>query len=55
MKKQTVIWIDTSNAIIVTLIDGNENTIEIISGIDNILHHDNKGNKGSFMGNGHLK
>ena len=54
MKKQTGIWIDTSNAIIVTLIDGKENTTEIISGIDNSVHHNNEGDKDSFMGNGHL-
>ena len=52
--KQTGIWIDTSTAIMVTLIDGKENTTEIISGIDNNVHHDNEGDVGSFMVNGHL-
>ncbi len=32
-KKQTGVWIDTSEAIIVTLFDGGENVTEIKSGI----------------------
>ena len=54
MKTQTGIWIDTSKAIIVALIDGKENSSKINSEIENSVHHNNEGNKGSFMGNGHI-
>jgi hypothetical protein len=54
MKKQTGIWIDTSKAIIISLKNGEENIIEINSEIENKVHHENEGDKGSFMGNGHL-
>lgn len=54
MKKQTGIWIDGSKAIIVTLADGKESTIEIESEIENRVHHDGEGDKGSFMGSRHI-
>jgi superfamily I DNA and/or RNA helicase len=54
MKTQVGIWIDTSKAIIVTLIDGKEYTLEIASEIENSIHHNSEGNKGSFMGNTHV-
>ncbi|WP_366186075.1 hypothetical protein [Flavobacterium ovatum] len=54
MKKQTGIWIDSKKAIIVTLEGENESITEIISDIENPVHHDNEGNKGSFFGNQHV-
>lgn len=54
MKTLTGIWIDTSKAIIVTLIDGKEYTLEITSEIENSVHHNSEGNIGSFMGNTHV-
>lgn len=50
MKKQTGIWIDSSKAIIVTLLNGKENTIEIESEIENRVHHEGEGDKGTFSG-----
>ena len=44
-KKQTGVWIDASEAIIVTLFDGGENVTEIKSGIENIIYQDDKINK----------
>lgn len=54
MKKQTGIWIDGSKAIIVKLSDGKENITEIESDIENRIHHDDEGDKGSFMGDRHI-
>ena len=54
MKKQTGIWIDTSKAIIVTLADGKVHMSEIKSEIENRVHHENEGDKGSFMGSRHI-
>lgn len=54
MKTQTGIWIDTSKAIIVALSNKKEKVFEIISDIDNNVHHLNEGDKGSFKGNSHL-
>lgn len=54
MKKQTGIWIDGSKAIIVTLLNNKESTIEIESKIENRVHHDGEGDKGSFMGSRHI-
>lgn len=54
MKKQTGIWIDGSKAIIVKLFDGKESTIEIDAEIENRVHHDGEGDKGSFMGSHHI-
>lgn len=54
MKKQTGIWIDGSKAIIVKLSGGKENITEIESDIENRIHHENEGDKGSFMGDRHI-
>ena len=54
MKKQTGIWIDSKKAIIVTLEGKNNSITEILSDIENSVHHDNEGNKGSFFGNQHM-
>ncbi|MBK8845893.1 MAG: hypothetical protein IPO27_04670 [Bacteroidetes bacterium] len=50
MEKQTGIWIDSSKAIIVKLLDGKESTIEIQSEIENRVHHLGEGDKGTFTG-----
>jgi len=52
-KKQTGVWIDSSEAIIVTLFDGKENITEIKSGIENKIYHDDEGYKGTFSGDRH--
>lgn len=52
-KKQTGVWIDSSEAVIVTLFDGRENVTEIKSGIENKIYHDNEGYKGTFSGDKH--
>jgi hypothetical protein len=52
-KKQTGVWIDSTEAVIVTLFDGNENITEIKSGIDNKIYRDDEGYKGTFSGNRH--
>jgi len=52
-KKQTGVWIDSSEAIIITLFDGKENITEIKSGIENKVYHDDEGHKGTFSGNRH--
>ena len=52
-KKQTGVWIDSSEAVIVTLFDGKENITEIKSGIENKIYHDDEGHKGTFSGNRH--
>ena len=54
MKKQTGIWIDGTKAIIVTLTDGEQKITEIESEIENRVHHEGEGNKGSFIGNQHI-
>ena len=54
MKKQTGVWIDSSKAIIVKLVNGKESTIEIESEIENRVHHQGDGDKGSFMGSRHI-
>jgi hypothetical protein len=53
MKKQTGIWIDGSKAIIVKLLNGKESTIEIESEIENRVHHEGEGDKGTFNGMRH--
>jgi len=52
-KKQTGVWIDSSQAIIITLFDGKENITEIKSGIENKVYHDDEGHKGTFSGDRH--
>ena len=54
MKRQTGIWIDSSKAIIVAL-DGHkeEKITEIDSDIENSVHHNKEGNKGTFSGGHH--
>jgi hypothetical protein len=54
MKRQTGIWIDTSKAIIITL-DGHkeEKITEIDSDVENSVHHNKEGNKGTFSGGHH--
>jgi hypothetical protein len=52
--KQTGIWIDGSKAIIVDLVKGQETIREIPSGIENNVHHNHEGKKGTFMGSHHL-
>ena len=54
MKKQTGIWIDSTKAIIVTFEDGKESVSEIQSDIENRVHHDKEGDKGSFFGAQHM-
>ena len=54
MKKQTGIWIDTSKAILVTLMGGEDSIIEIESDIENRIYHRREGSKGAFIGNQHL-
>jgi stalled ribosome rescue protein Dom34 len=53
-KKQTGIWIDGSKAIIIELNDGKEVISEIESEIENSVHHNKEGDKGSFMGAHHI-
>jgi hypothetical protein len=53
MKKQTGIWIDTSKAIIVTLVGNTEKIAEIDSEVENSVYHKNEGNKGTFSGSHH--
>lgn len=54
MKKQTGIWIDGSQAIIITLLNGNEQVNIIESQLENRIYHDKEGDKGSFMGAHHI-
>jgi hypothetical protein len=54
MKNQLGVWIDTSKAILVNLSDGKEHVTEIASDVENPVHHDNEGDKGSFMGSRHI-
>ncbi|WP_418264589.1 hypothetical protein [Flavobacterium faecale] len=54
MKKQTGIWIDTKKAIIVTIDGQNESITEILSDIENPVHHNGEGNKGAFFGDQHV-
>jgi hypothetical protein len=54
MKKQIGVWIDTSKAILVTLSGGKENITEIVSEVENRVHHENEGDKGSFTGSRHI-
>lgn len=51
-KKQTGVWIDNSEAIIVTLFDGGENVTEIKSDIENKIYQDDKTNIGTYSNNG---
>lgn len=54
MKKQTGIWIDTKEAIIV-FINGKETSTKTISSqIENRIYHDNEGETGTFQGNQHV-
>lgn len=54
MEKQVGIWIDTTRAQIVTLSGKEERITEVISNIENRIHHDDEGDRGSFMGTGHI-
>ncbi len=54
MKKQVGVWIDTSRAVIVRLNGSSEITREIMSDIENRVHHFSEGDKGSFKGNLHI-
>ena len=50
MKRQTGIWIDSSKAIIVALDGDTEKITEIDSEVENSVHHNDEGNKGTFSG-----
>lgn len=54
MEKQVGIWIDSKKAIIVSL-DGQkeEKITEIDSEVENRVHHNKEGNKGTFSGSHH--
>jgi hypothetical protein len=54
MEKQVGIWIDSKKAIIVSL-DGQkeEKITEIDSEVENRVHHNKEGNKGTFFGSHH--
>lgn len=54
MEKQVGIWIDSKKAIIVTL-DGQkeEKITEIDSEVENSVHHNKEGDKGTFSGDHH--
>ena len=52
-KKQTGVWIDSFEAVIVTLFDGRENITEIKSDVENRIYHDDEGYKGTFSGDRH--
>ncbi len=54
MKKQTGIWIDSAKAFIVTFADGSHDFTEVESGVENRIHHDREGDKGSFFGGQHI-
>lgn len=54
MKTQTGIWIDSKRAQIVKIKNGSENSSEIESNIQNRIHHEGEGQKGSFMGTTHI-
>ena len=54
MKTQTGLWIDSTQAIIVRLINHTEHITEIQSDIENPVHHRGEGDKGSFMGSRHI-
>jgi len=54
MKKQTGVWIDSKQAIIVALDGKNEKIETIESNVENRVHHDQEGDKGSFMGSQHI-
>lgn len=54
MKKQVGIWMDGTKAIIITLNNGAEEMKFIESHIENRVHHDNEGDKGSFFGSRHI-
>jgi hypothetical protein len=54
MKKQTGIWIDSSKAIIISLLGDMACTDEIESRIENRVYHEKESDKGSFMGNRHI-
>ena len=53
MKRQTGIWIDSSKAIIVALDGDTEKITEIDSEVENSVHHNDEGNKGTFSGAHH--
>ena len=53
MKRQTGIWIDSSKAIIVALDGDTEKITEIDSEVENSVHHNDEGNKGTFSGVNH--
>lgn len=54
MKAQTGIWIDTNKAIVVKIKDKMEDIFEIESKVENRIHHEDEGQKGSFMGTQHI-
>ena len=53
MKKQTGIWVDSSKAVIVTLTNGSTDLTVIESEIENRIHHEKEGDKGTFVGGHH--
>ena len=54
MEKQVGIWIDSKKAIIVSLNGQKEEKItEIDSEVENSVHHNKEGNKGTFSGSHH--
>ena len=54
MEKQIGIWIDGSKAVIVKLHGNSENINTIESNIENRVHHEKEGDKGSFVGSHHV-
>lgn len=54
MKKQTGIWIDTARAVFIQLEEKDAKLKEILSDIENSIHHEGEGQKGSFMGSTHI-
>lgn len=54
MKKQTGLWIDTARAVFVQLDEKDAKVNEILSDIENSIHHEGEGQKGSFMGSTHI-
>lgn len=49
--KNAGIWIDGNKAVIVKL--PSDTVIEVSANIDNKVHHEGEGNKGTYLGGGH--
>ncbi len=54
MEDQIGIWIDSANAIIVTVNNGSSKVKVINSAIENRVHHQKEGDKGTFNGFQHI-